>query len=60
MLSIVKSVDDPVHRERIVNRIQSKDNGVRQGSCEQDMIEQKHLKGSFFDKCSTPPSRAGL
>lgn len=48
MLSIVKSVDDPVHREWIVNRIQSKDNGVRQGSCEQDMTEQKHLIGSFL------------
>lgn len=29
MLSIVKSVDDPVHRVWTVNRIQTKDNGVR-------------------------------
>lgn len=54
MLSIVKSVDDPVHRERGVNRIQAKDNGVRQGSCEQDMIEQKHLIGSFLINVFSP------
>lgn len=54
MLSIVKSVDDPVHRERIVNRIQSKDNGDRQGSCEQDTIEQKHLIGSFLINALSP------
>lgn len=40
MLSIVKSVDDPVHRVWTVNRIQTKDNGVRWGSREQDMIKQ--------------------
>lgn len=40
MLSIVKSVDDPVHRVWTVNRIQTEDNGVRQGSREQDMIKQ--------------------
>lgn len=38
----------PSSQERIVNRIQSKDNGVRQGSCEQDIIEWKHLIGSFL------------
>jgi len=49
MLSIVKSVDDPVHRVCTVNRIQTKDNGVRRGSREQDVIK-KTSDRELFDK----------
>lgn len=51
MLSIVKSVDDPVHRVWTVNRIQTKDNGVRWGSREQDMTKKKKTSDrELFDK----------
>lgn len=49
MLSIVKSVDDPVHRVCTVNRSQTKDNRVRRGSREQDAIK-KTSDGELFDK----------
>lgn len=51
MLSIVKSVDDPVHRRCTVNRIWSKDNGVCWGNREQDVIKKtSDTEGFFFDK----------
>lgn len=49
MQSIVKSVDDPVHRACTVNRTPTKDNGVRRGIREQDMIT-KTSDRELFDK----------